>query len=128
MEAESEFRPTGRNGRPYETGCCAPPSRYRTPARFRFASPTRILHITRRRVKAIMQLEPRSWRSEMQRRLEREMLATMEVVSGEEGFHALQVTPADDAHSSLHFGSSGSTRVGGGGGLHFDVFEDKPGA
>jgi len=75
-----------------------------------------------------MQLEPRSWRSEMQRRLEREMLATMEVVSGEEGFHTLQVAPADDAHSNLHFGSSGSTRVGGGGGLHFDAFEDKPGA
>jgi hypothetical protein len=76
-----------------------------------------------------MQLEPRSWRSEMQRQLEREMLATMEVVSGEEGFSNLQVTPTDLAQSSLHLGCCGSARVRtDGGGLRFDASQDTAGS
>ena len=65
-----------------------------------------------------MQLETRSWRSELQRRLEREMLATMEVVSGEE---RLQVTPADYAPSRLNFGPYGTSPVSG---LHFETIND----
>ena len=65
-----------------------------------------------------MRLETRSWRSELQRRLEREMLATMEVVCGEE---VLQVTPHDHAQSRLHFGPYGTSPVSG---LHFETIDD----
>jgi hypothetical protein len=64
-------------------------------------------------------LETRSWRSELQRRLEREILATMEVISGEE---SLQVGPQDLAQARpLHFGPYGTSPIVG---LHFDNAED----
>ena len=66
-----------------------------------------------------MRLETRSWRSELQRRLEREMLATMEVVCGEE---TLQVTPRDHEQSNkLLFGPYGTSPVSG---LHFETTDD----
>ena len=65
-----------------------------------------------------MRLETRSWRSELQRRLEREMVATMEVVSGEE---SLQVTPQDLAHAKLLFGPYGTSPLAG---LHFETIND----
>jgi hypothetical protein len=63
-------------------------------------------------------LETRSWRSELQRRLEREILATMEVISGDED---LQVTPHDHAQSKLLFGPYGTSPVSG---LHFENGRD----
>ena len=65
-----------------------------------------------------MRLETRSWRSELQRRLERDMLATMEVTSGEE---TLRVTPRDHAHTGLHFGPYGTSPLSG---LHFENGRD----
>ena len=67
-----------------------------------------------------MRLETRSWRSELQRRLEREMLpvATMEVVSGEE---CLQVTPDDHAQFRLNYGPYGTSPVSG---MHFETAND----
>jgi hypothetical protein len=65
-----------------------------------------------------MQLETRSWRSDLQQRLEREMLATMEVVCG--GEESLQVMPAD-AQFRLHLGPYHSSPLSG---LHFDAPRD----
>jgi hypothetical protein len=66
-----------------------------------------------------MLLETRSWRSELQRRLEREMLATMEVVCG--GEETLQVTPSDLAQAKLNFGPYGTSPLSG---LHFETADD----
>ena len=67
-----------------------------------------------------MRLESRSWRSELQRRLEREMIsaATMEVVTGEE---SLQVTPNDYAQFHLNYGPYGTSPIRG---LHFETSDD----
>ena len=67
-----------------------------------------------------MRLESRSWRSELQRRLEREMIsaATMEVVTGEE---CLQVTRDDHAQFRLHLGPYGTSPIRG---LHFETSDD----
>jgi hypothetical protein len=63
--------------------------------------------------------ETRSWRSELQRRLDREALVTMEVVSGDE---SLAVTDEDLAASTgLSFGPYGVSPLHG---LHFDNAHD----
>jgi hypothetical protein len=65
-----------------------------------------------------MRLETRSWRSELQRRLEQEIRATMEVISGEED---LQVMPNDHPQTRLNFGPYGTSPISG---LHFESADD----
>jgi hypothetical protein len=67
----------------------------------------------------MIRFEGRSWRSELQRLLDREAAATMEVCSGEE---CLQATAQDAAKSSsLNFGPYGTSPISG---LHFDAAQD----
>ena len=70
-----------------------------------------------------MLLETRSWRTEIQRRLDREAIASMEVVAG--GEDSLQVTPDDHVTYSttggLTFGPYGTSPLSG---LHFENAED----
>jgi hypothetical protein len=65
----------------------------------------------------MMRLETRTWRTELQRTLDREAIATMEVVSGEE---SLQVRPQDH-NDGLTFGPYGTSPLTG---LHFENGDD----
>jgi len=60
----------------------------------------------------------KSWRSALQRQLDREAVATMEVVSGEQ---TLQVTPQDHSSAGLSFGPYGTSPLRG---LHFEAPDD----
>ena len=67
----------------------------------------------------MIRLESRSWRSELQRRLDRETVAraSMQVGGGEE---TLQVRPQDHA-TGLAFGPYGTSPLKG---LHFESVDD----
>jgi hypothetical protein len=68
----------------------------------------------------MLRLETRSWRTELQRGLDREAIATMEVVSGESAEELLQVRPQDHANG-LSFGPYGTSPLMG---LHFETTDD----
>jgi hypothetical protein len=63
------------------------------------------------------QLRGRSWRSELQRMLDREIEATMQIMRNEE---SLQVRP-EDHRDGLLFGPYGTSPVSG---LHFENADD----
>ena len=66
----------------------------------------------------MLRQETRSWRSELQRRLDREIPTTMQVLGGEE---APQIVPQDHAHCDLFFGPYGTSPIMG---LHFETTDD----